>query len=95
MPAKKGNNFLQEMIDRDSDRKRENATEKKVMTFRDYLSLLREDHLIAQNSPARLREIVFGHGVEEIPEHERWLGVSKSYPLFTFPLFLLPHPWAC
>lgn len=84
--------FLESIIERDTERKRADASEKKIITFREYLELLREDPRIAQNSPARLRELLLDFGVEEIPEHERWLGVSKRYPVFSNVLYGVAKP---
>jgi len=95
MPAKK-DTFLQDVFDKDAERKREDAKQDKVITFHEYLALLEDDPKIAQNSPARLREIVlkYGDGVVEIPEDERWLGVSKRYPMFSDDLYGVEKPIA-
>ena len=82
---------FQEIFDLDAERKRTEASRKNGISFSKYLELLREDPRIAQNSPARLREIVLDNGVEEIPESERWLGVSKRYTLFSESLLNLSH----
>ena len=68
-------------------RKKAKKERHKEITLRDYLELLKKDPLIAQNSPSRLFEICLASGVEPIPEKERWLGVEKSYPLFSNKLF--------
>ncbi|MFY9457927.1 MAG: hypothetical protein WAP23_03300 [Candidatus Spechtbacterales bacterium] len=84
--------FLESIIKQDAERKRTDAAEKKVITFREYIELLREDPYIAQNSPARLLELLLDRGIEEIPEHERWLGVSKRYKVFSGVLFGVDKP---
>jgi predicted Ser/Thr protein kinase len=89
--AKQQTSF-QEIFDLDADRKRKEASRQKVISFREYLELLRGDPQIAQNSPARLREMVLKHGIEEIPEAERWLGISKRYSLFSENLYGVEKP---
>jgi len=73
-------------------RKKAKKERHKEITLRDYLELLKKDPLIAQNSPSRLFEICLASGVEPIPEKERWLGVEKSYPLFSNKLFGIERP---
>ena len=85
-------NAFQEIFDQDADRKRKSASERRVITFQEYLELLRDDPRIAQYSPGRLRELVLDHGVEAIPEYERWLGVSKRYPMFSKSLYGVEKP---
>ena len=89
--AKQQTSF-QEIFDLDADRKRKDASRKKIISFREYLELLRNEPQIAQNSPARLREMVLKHGIEDIPEAERWLGISKRYPLFSGSLYGVEKP---
>ena len=48
--AKQQTSF-QEIFDLDADRKRKEASRKKIISFREYLELLRKDPDIAQNSP--------------------------------------------
>ena len=84
--------FFQEIFDKDAERKKGDAKEQKQISFREYLELLGEDPLIAQNSPARLREILLSRGVEDIPEHERWLGIARRYPVFSDTLFGVEKP---
>ena len=84
--------FFQEIFDKDAERKKGDAKEQKQISFREYLELLGEDPLIAQNSPARLREILLSRGVEDIPEHERWLGIGRRYPVFSDILFGVEKP---
>ena len=91
--AKKKSSF-QDVFDQDAEKKRREASLRKVIPFSEYLELLREDPYIAQNSPARLREIVLDHGVEEIPAHERWMGVAKRYPMFSEALYGVEKPIA-
>ena len=67
------------------------------MTLRDYLYLLKNDSSTAQNSPARLLEIVQSHGMTEIPEEERWSIddgelVAIRYNLFSQKLFEVEKP---
>lgn len=78
---------LDAMIESDMDRKRRRQGEHKVITLREYITLVKNDPLIPQNSPSRLLELVNAHGIEEIPESERWLGVQKRYRLYTDELF--------
>lgn len=78
---------LDAMIESDMDRKRRRKDEHQVITLREYIGLLKQDNLICQNSPSRLLEMVNAHGIEEIPESERWLGVQKRYRLYTDELF--------
>ena len=68
-----GLNF-QEVFDLDAERKRKDASQERVIPFQDYLEMLRADPAIAQNAPARLREIVLEQGVKDIPASDRWLG---------------------
>lgn len=91
--AKKKNSF-QEIFDLDAERKRTAAIQRKVIPFREYLELVRKDPLIAQNSPARLRDIVLDQGVEDIPDLERWLGVGKRYSMFSDVLYGVEKPIA-
>jgi len=39
-----------------------------------------------------LREMVLEHGIEEIPDPERWLGMGKRYSLFSEHLFGVEKP---
>ena len=89
--AKQKTSF-QEIFDLDAERKRKEASRKKIISFQEYLELLRKDPHIAQNSPARLREMVLKHGVEEIPDPERWLGISRRYSLFSEHLYGVEKP---
>jgi len=91
--AKKKSSF-QDVFDLDAERKRKNASRRRVIPFREYLELLRQDSSIAQSAPARLHEIVLDQGVETIPEAERWLGVSKKYPMFSKVLYGVEKPIA-
>src|SRR3989344_3972503 len=63
---------LNRIIEQDSDRKKKRHQEYKILTLRDYLALLQEDPTIAQNAPARILEMVLGHGTTTIPENERF-----------------------
>ncbi len=89
--AKQQTSF-QEIFDLDAERKRQEASRKKIISFREYLELLRKDPEIAQNSPARLREMVLKHGIEEIPDAERWLGIARRYTLFSENLYGVEKP---
>src|SRR3989344_4036165 len=88
---------LNGIIERDAERKRTRKSAEKVLTFRDYLNLLKEDPRIAQNSPGRLLEIILSYGTTEVPEKERWSiddgePVSVRYGLFTKKLFGVDKP---
>lgn len=83
---------LDKIFDQDAELKRESAKQHKVIKFREYIEMLEQDPLIAQNSPSRLFEMVLSHGVDEIPEQERWLGASKSFRMFSRSLFGLEGP---
>jgi len=85
---------FQDIFDRDAERKREEASKKKSITFREYLELLKDDPKIAQNSPARLHEIVLAGGVEEIVERDRWLGIKTRYLMFSDVLYGVEKPIA-
>ena len=91
--ARKKSSF-QDVFDLDAEKKRKNASVRKVIPFREYLDLLRQDPSVAQSSSARLHEIVLGQGVETVPEGERWLGVSKRYPMFSKALYGVEKPIA-
>ncbi len=87
----KGLSF-QEVFDRDAERKRKDARLQKVITFQEYLEMLREDPAIAQNAPARLREIILERGVKDIPTPEKWLGVAQEYSVFSKVLYGVEKP---
>ena len=89
--AKQQTSF-QEIFDLDAERKRKEASRKKIISFREYLELLRKDPQIAQNSPARLREMVLENGIEDIPDSERWLGIARRYTLFSENLYGVEKP---
>lgn len=78
---------VDEMIDQDKERKRKKQLEKKKMTLKDYLELLKQDPFIAQNSASRLLETILGYGISEIPESERFWRGDISYNLFSKSLF--------
>lgn len=83
---------LNGVIKQDAELKRGKKAAEKRLTFRDYLGLLKEDPLIARNSPARLLETVLSYGTTEIPPEERWSTddgepVSVRYNLFAERLF--------
>lgn len=78
---------LEKVFEKDAQRKRDKKARHRVIAFAEYLELVREDPLIAQNSPSRLLEIVLCEGAVEIPEAERWLGVDRRYKLFANSLF--------
>ena len=86
-----GLNF-QEVFDLDAERKRKDASQERVIPFQDYLEMLRADPAIAQNAPARLREIVLEQGVKDIPASDRWLGVAKEYSVFSKSLYGVEKP---
>ncbi|OGZ11208.1 MAG: hypothetical protein A3D67_00410 [Candidatus Lloydbacteria bacterium RIFCSPHIGHO2_02_FULL_51_22] len=83
----KGKVNVQDLMERDLARKRKKAGEQREMTFQNFLEVVMADPLIAQNSPARILEMVEAAGTEDIKEHERWLGVDKRYSLFSSKLF--------
>ena len=88
---------LNDIIQKDSERKRTRKSAEKIMTLRYYLDLLKNDSSTAQNSPARLLEIVQSHGTTEIPEEERWsiddgAPVAIRYNLFSQKLFEVEKP---
>jgi len=91
--ARKKSSF-QDVFDLDAERKRKNASRRKVIPFSEYLEKLRQDPRIAQSASARLHEIVLEQDVETIPEAERWLGVSKRYPMFSKVLYGVEKPIA-
>jgi len=83
---------LNGVIKSDAERKRARKGAEKIVTFRNYLDLVKDDPTIAQNSPARLLEVIQNHGTTEIPEEERWSidegePVSVRYNLFSQHLF--------
>ena len=82
----------QAIIDEDIKRKRARSGQHQEMTFGQYLDRVKSDPLIAQNSPSRLLEIIMPAGLEEIPEHERWLGATRRYKLFSQKLFGIDRP---
>ena len=76
----------------DAERKRQKVKDHRELTFKDYLELLEQDPKLAENSPARLLEIILGAGVEEIPEDERvhldnGKLIATRYKLFSERLF--------
>ncbi|OGN07935.1 MAG: hypothetical protein A2750_02385 [Candidatus Yanofskybacteria bacterium RIFCSPHIGHO2_01_FULL_45_42] len=83
---------LNGVIENDAERKRARKSAEKVVKFRDYLNMVKDDPTIAQNSPARLLEVIQNHGTTEIPEEERWSldegePVTVRYNLFSKHLF--------
>lgn len=77
----------------DAERKKAKKGQHQNITLRDYIGLLEEDPLIAQNSPSRLLEICLANdGVEDIPEGERWLGIDKKYKIFSQKLYGVEKP---
>ncbi len=89
--ARKKSSF-QDVFDLDAERKRKDSSRKKVIPFREYLELLRDDAKVAQSSPARLHELVLDRGTDPIPEAERWLGIGKRYPMFSNVLYGVEKP---
>ncbi len=88
---------LNVVIQKDSERKRRRHAEQRQLTFRDYLKLLEDDPLIAQNSPSRLLEMILNQGTEQIPENERWSTdngdvIDIRYKCFSPHLFSLDKP---
>lgn len=88
---------LNDVIRKDAELKRSKKADEKQLTFREYLGLLKEDPLIAQNSPARLLETVLGYGMTDIPPEERWSiddgePVAVRYNLFAERLFGVDKP---
>lgn len=74
---------LEKIIKEDAEIKRKKHQEKREIKFKEYLKLLENDPLIAQNSPSRLLEIINRAGTEEIPETEQWMGTDRRYNLFS------------
>ncbi len=85
---------FQGVFDLDAERKRKDSSSKKEIPFQEYLELLRGDPRIAQSAPARLHEIVLNRGTENVPDGERWLGISKRYPMFSDVLYGVEKPVA-
>lgn len=83
---------VDDAINDDVKRRQNKKQSHQEIKFKDYLELIKKDPKIAQNSLSRLLEIVYTYGVEEIPEHERFLGGSKHYGLFSQKLFGLELP---
>lgn len=76
----------------DAERKRQKSRDQKELTFRDYIELVRDDPLIAQNAPSRLLEAILALGTETIPENERMFfvdgePVTERYRAFASKLF--------
>ncbi|MEX2090658.1 MAG: hypothetical protein WD989_00795 [Candidatus Paceibacterota bacterium] len=88
---------LNGIIKNDAERKRAKKKDEKTLIFKGYLELLKKDPTIAQNSPARLLEVVLSHKTTEIPPDERWSlddgeAVSIKYNLFAERLFGVDKP---
>lgn len=89
---------LNGIFESDRERKRSKSQHHRRITLREYLELVVQDPAIAQNSHARLVEIIEDAGVSEIPEEERGLfiaegdEVTKRYNLFAQELFGIEAP---
>ncbi len=83
VPDKKFN--IQDWIDADARAKKEKRHLE--IPFRGYLEMLETDPLVAQNSPARLLEVILETGEEPIPKAERFANADKRYKLFSTSLF--------
>lgn len=70
------------LIEGDPERQRKRRKGHQELTLREYLKLVKQDPKIAQSAAARVLEVILDEGVEEIPEEERWQGVSHRYLLF-------------
>jgi len=85
--------FLDKVIERDAERKREKKNIHKEITFREYLGLVKKDPAIAQLSPSRLLETVKNKGVIELSEEDaQFSGIKTGYPLFREELYGLDKP---
>ena len=81
-------NQFDDVFESDAEKKREKVKAHKETNFKEYLEMLQEDPSLAQNSSARILEIIATAGIEDIPDYERWTaGVDKRYKLFSSKLF--------
>ncbi len=90
--ATETDNLFDSVIQKDAERKREKKRQHKEISFKDYLSLLRDDPTIAQLSASRLWEIIKGGGVTKLPEEEQVMGVDIGYDLFRQELYGVDKP---
>lgn len=83
---------IEKIIQRDAEIKLQKSRDRREITFKEYLAIVEQDPKLAQNASARLLEMILSAGVEDIPQHERWLGADKKYKLFSGKLFGLERP---
>ncbi|HBM45965.1 MAG: Serine protein kinase [Parcubacteria group bacterium GW2011_GWF2_38_76] len=75
-------NIIDDLIKKDQERKLERK-ENKVITFEEYLGLLKESPKIAQFSAQRIFSMILGRGEKELsPVDREFFGVKKGYPFF-------------
>lgn len=89
-PRKKDHLDLDKLLQEDLQRQRE--FKHVEMPFADYLAKLEEDPRIAQNSAARILEMILEAGMETIPDSERFNDADTSYKFFSKELFGLEEP---
>ena len=80
------------MIKRHSEGRQQKQKNKQEVVFQEYLKLLEEDPLIAQNSPSRILEMILDYGTEVVPESEKVSGAKTNYKLFSQSLYGLAKP---
>lgn len=75
---------IKKMIEEDRRQKQKEKAGVKLIKFQDYLDLVIKDPKIAQNSQARILEIIESVGREAIPPEEKWFfeGVTYRYRIF-------------
>ncbi|MBI2108940.1 MAG: hypothetical protein HYT93_02015 [Parcubacteria group bacterium] len=78
---------VDKLIKNDIERKKKRHSKHQHITFKEYLELVKQNPRIAQNAFARVHQMIMHAGIEEIPEHERWLGVDRRLLFFAQKLF--------
>ena len=78
---------VKRLINESKESQKKKLSDRREMTFEEYLELVKKDPLIAQNSASRILEMVLDHGMKDISESENFLGAEKSYNLFSQSLF--------
>lgn len=79
-------------IKRHSEDRKQKQASKREVTFQEYLKLLEEDPLIAQNSPSRILEMILDYGTKAVAESEKFSGAKTNYELFSKSLYGLAKP---